>query len=280
MKAEELARFRTWGADTRGWRPSTRSTYAGKVDRADRWLQANRQVPVGKASTDSLAAWMSTLPLTAATRNGHRDALVAYFDFRRDRKLRRDNPARDLPRLREPRRVARSLTDRDIPTLHAVSTVWGRKWEVAILLLSNAGLRASEACGLKWADVSDGWIVVRGKGGHERVVPKCDDLRAALTLWRGETHDPVWVLPGRSEGRPMSYQGLYYGVREIGEAAGLVVHPHLLRSTFATSLLGAGVDVRTVQGLLGHASVATTGRYLASRDGAARDAVGRLPWAN
>ena len=280
MRPGDLARFRTWGGDTRGWRPSTRDSYSSKVRRADLWLQEHRTISVTRASTDSLAAYMTTLPPTPATRNGHRNALVAWYCYLAGVRRRRDNPAEALPRLREPRHVARALEDHSIPALLAAAQARGRKWFVAMMLLANGGLRASEACAVEWADVTGGWLTVHGKGGHERTVPLCRELREVLPVWRGESADPRWVLPGRWPGTHLTYQGLYYGVREIGEAAGVDVHPHLLRSTFATALLGQGVDVRTVQGLLGHANLATTSRYLAARDGAAEAAVCLLPWTS
>lgn len=279
MKRDDLANFRTWGADNRGWRPNTRTAYSRKVARTDVWLKEHRNVSVAKASTNSLMAYMSTTSTAPATRNGLRNALVAWYCYLTDTGRRRDNPAAPLPRLREPRIVPRSMSPEDIPLLLAIASAHGRKWRVAVRLLADTGMRATEACQLEWADVRDGWITVNGKGGHQRAIPKSDPLRAELRSWRGETSEPRWVLPGRWAGSHLSYQGLYYGVVQIGEAAGVEVHPHLFRSTFATQLLGAGVDVKTVQSLLGHANLATTSRYLAARDGAAEAAVDRLPWA-
>ncbi len=278
MRWVDLADFRTWGSDTRGWRPSTRDSYTSKVRRADMWLQEHRGIAVSRASTESLYWWLSSLSPAPATRNGHRNALVAFYCYLKDRHKRRDNPAEDLPRLREPRRVPKALSHEDVRLLLTVAAAHGRKWEVTLLLLTHTGMRASEACTLEWADVHDGWITVNGKGGHQRSVPKSEQLRDELAVWRGESGDAQWVLPGRWPGNHLSYPGLYYAVTEIGEAAGIEAHPHLFRSTFATALLGAGVDVKTVSGLLGHANIATTSRYLAARDGAAQDAVERLPY--
>lgn len=279
MKLHDLQDFRTWGADTRGWRPTTRHTYATKLVRADTWLLANRNVALPRASTDSLQAWLVTLPRTASTRNGHRNALAAYYAYLRDRRRRRDDPSIGLPRLREHRTVPRALTTAEVEHLLTIARAHSPKWGVALTMLAYTGVRASEACHVQWADLQGPWMTVTGKGGHQRTVPIHEDLRGALSVWRGQCDSPEWVLPGRWPGSRLTYQGLYYGFAAVADAAGLPAHPHLLRSTFATAMLDGGVDVRTVQRLLGHANLATTSRYLAARDALAVDAVSTLPWA-
>lgn len=280
MRTHDLADFRTWGYDTRGWAHSTRTDYTSRLLRAHRWLKANRTVPLPRASTDSLVAYLGSLPPSPSTRNGCRDALAAYYDHLKQQRRRRDNPATGLPRLREPRTVPRSLNERDVRLILDVAATRGAKWNLVLTLLLSTGLRASEACNLQWPDVQTPWLTVaNGKGGHQRMLPLPSTVAGVLDSWRDECPSPEWVLPGRWPDRPLSYQGLYYGVCKVGEAAGIDLHPHLCRSTYATSLLDAGADVRTVQGLLGHATLATTSRYLAARDSLAVEAVGRLPWA-
>ena len=280
VRYHDLATFRTWGFDNRGWRDTTRRDYSQRLLRAHRWLKTNRNVALAKASTDSLAAYLASLPPVPATRNGARDALLAYYSWRQATKRRGDNPAEALPRLREPRTVPRALEARQVSAVIAAAETFGPKWGVAIALLADCGPRASEACRLQWADVAEGWITVRdGKGGHDRSLPLHPDTALRLSAWRSSCPSPTWVLPGRDPTRPLSYQGMYSMVRQIGDAAGIPgLHPHLLRSSFATCLLDAKVDARTVQRMLGHATLATTSRYLAARDPLAQEAVGALPW--
>lgn len=279
MRRYDLQDFQRWGFDTRGWATSTRHDYTERLWRAHRWLTEHRNVPLPRASTDSLLEWLSSLPPTPATRNNGRDALAAYYAYLQDRGRRRDNPADSLPRLKEPRTVPRALESVEVRAVLNAAHDRSPKWVVAIKLLAYTGLRASEVCAVQWSELQPPWLTVtRGKGGNGRTVPLHPVLAGVLADWRTPCPSPVWVLPGRWPDRPLSYQGLYYGVRAIGEDAGLDLHPHLLRSSFATGLLDEGADVRTVSRLLGHATLATTSRYLASRDPLAAEAVERLPW--
>ncbi|MEO3812834.1 site-specific tyrosine recombinase XerD [Sphaerisporangium sp. B11E5] len=136
-------------------------------------------------------------------------------------------------------------------------------------VLYGTGARISEAVGLTVDDVDTAQVRLRGKGGRVRAVPlgryAADALGAYLTLGR-----PVIWAHGRgtaalflnARGGRLTRQGAWEVLQAAAERAGLVgVSPHMLRHSFATHLLDAGVDVRVVQELLGHASVTTTQVY-------------------
>ena len=131
--------------------------------------------------------------------------------------------------------------------------------------------RVSEAVGLDVDDVTDGDILrVRGKGSKERIVPIGSYARAAVDAYltrarpelarRGKA-SPRLFLGAR--GAPLSRQSAWLVIQVAAERANLEAHvsPHTLRHSFATHLLQGGADVRVVQELLGHASVATTQIY-------------------
>ncbi len=140
---------------------------------------------------------------------------------------------------------------------------------VLLELLYGAGLRISEAVGLDLDDVdrSERLVRVRGKGDKERIVPYGRAAGAAIDAWlvRGrpalQPRDHAVILNLR--GRRLSRQGAWQVVGRHAERAGLQgdISPHTLRHSFATHLLDNGADVRDVQELLGHASVATTQIY-------------------
>ena len=138
-------------------------------------------------------------------------------------------------------------------------------------LLYATGARVSEAVGLDVDDVTDGDILrVRGKGSKERIVPIGSYARAAVDAYltrarpelarRGKA-SPRLFLGAR--GAPLSRQSAWLVIQAAAERANLEAHvsPHTLRHSFATHLLQGGADVRVVQELLGHASVATTQIY-------------------
>jgi integrase/recombinase XerC len=148
---------------------------------------------------------------------------------------------------------------------------WAVRDRAVLELLYASGLRVSELCGLDFGDVDldRGRVRVMGKGGTERDVPfgevAADAVRVYLTEARSET-----VTPVRGAALFFNRRGRRLGSRDVraivekyrrGILAGRRVSPHTLRHSFATHLMEGGADIRAVQELLGHASLATTQRY-------------------
>jgi integrase/recombinase XerD len=137
-------------------------------------------------------------------------------------------------------------------------------------LLYACGMRVSELVGLRseMINLQDGWVRVLGKGSKERLIPihkRAAGLLGRYLLVRNrrfpERPEPE-AFVGRS-GKRLSRIQFWRDLAALAKAAGLrrAVHPHLLRHTFATHLLQGGADLRSVQELLGHASLATTQIY-------------------
>lgn len=131
----------------------------------------------------------------------------------------------------------------------------------------GSGLRISEAISLKVGDIDKSRMVIRvqqGKGAKDRYVmlsPKLLELlRAAWSVKR----DPVWLFPGRGPNGHITRHSVEVVCQKLHRASGISkpVTPHSLRHAFAVHLLEQGTDVRTIQLLLGHRSLATTARYL------------------
>jgi integrase/recombinase XerD len=108
-------------------------------------------------------------------------------------------------------------------------------------------------------------LLVRGKGGKDRVVPLSAAAReAALALRRARKQPGKWLFPGRDGRRPLTRQAFFLQLKQVVAKAGLDprrVSPHVLRHAFASHLLGRGADLRSLQLLLGHADIATTQIY-------------------
>lgn len=132
-------------------------------------------------------------------------------------------------------------------------------------LLYGAGLRVGEAEALDRddLDLDEGLVRVRrGKGGKERRVPMGPFAVAALRAWFASRPDDLRPAFLNQRGARMSQRSMRRVVDEAGKVAGVVgLHPHALRHSFATHLLDAGADLRGIQELLGHSSLATTQRY-------------------
>jgi integrase/recombinase XerC len=166
------------------------------------------------------------------------------------------------------------------------STWMGRRDRALIELLYGCGLRVSEAASLNHSDLSSrsGWVRVMGKGSKERWVPLNDLAKASLDRYfeispSPKDEDAVFIniqltrLTSRSMARILS--------RVVLQAASLSpewidanrnISPHALRHSFATHLLSAGADLRSIQELLGHSRLATTQRYTHLNLGELQDA--------
>jgi|GEM_PF-797052 site-specific recombinase XerD len=141
--------------------------------------------------------------------------------------------------------------------------------EAIVRLLFATGLRAAELLGITTADVKDPegqenetvWIKVTGKGRKERM---CAITGATLKCLRRYAAYMKLRMPHGKVGRlfPFTYQTLNRKLHEIGDRCGIAITPHVLRHSFATSMLGAGRDLREIQEMLGHANIATTAIYL------------------
>jgi integrase/recombinase XerD len=169
-----------------------------------------------------------------------------------------------IPYAREPRKLPVVLSaDEVVRFLEAVPSL---KTRAALTTAYAAGLRASEAVGLKVGDIDSGRMVIRvehGKGGKDRYVMLSAQLLGILrTYWR-LARPEHWLFPGRDGSKPTDVQVLHGACRSACAAAGLAkrVTVHTLRHSFATHLLESGTDIRIIQVLLGHANLSSTARY-------------------
>jgi site-specific recombinase XerD len=172
-------------------------------------------------------------------------------------------PAR-IAYAREPRKLPVVLSaDEVVRFLGAVPSLKAR---AALTTAYAAGLRASEAAGLKVANIDSRRMVIRvehGKGAKDRYVMLSAQLLGILrTYWR-LARPKVWLFPGRNESKPIDVQVLHSACRSARAASGLAkrVTVHTLRHSFATHLLESGTDIRIIQALLGHGNLSSTARY-------------------
>lgn len=246
----------------------TLAAYRNDLDRA-----ADAVASLGTASAGDLSqlgtAWASLAPSTVARRSA---ALRRFFGFLVDEGLRRDDPSSALPRPRFERPLPRILDENEVRRMfeaaedRASSDEGTAVRNLALLeLLYGSGLRASELVGLPRGAVRVGqpFLVVRGKGAKERLVPISSRAEAAVAKWMSEVpQGSLWLFPsGKSH---LSRVRLFQIVRAMAADAGISIErvsPHVLRHAFATHLLSGGADLRVLQSLLGHADIATTQIY-------------------
>ena len=180
-----------------------------------------------------------------------------------------------LPRVMTEGEVERLLNSCSEQSGSELKAARAQRDRTIIEMVYDCGLRASEVCSVRISDINEagGVIYIRGKGDKERVVPYVGILRTAvksylsearpLLLERGGASDPGYLFL-TTRGAQMSRNGLWKVVRKRGRDAGITVsrlHPHVLRHSFATHLQRRGMNLRTLQELLGHSSIATTEKY-------------------
>ena len=214
-------------------------------------------------------AWTELAPSTVARRSA---ALRRFFGFLLDDGIRQDDPSSALPRPRLQRPLPRILDSGEVEAMFTVAEERAASGEplalrnLALLeLLYGSGLRATELVSLPRRAVRPGqpFLMLRGKGDKERLVPVSARAAAAVQNWLPHVTDAgAWLFPGGKS--HLSRVRLFQLVRGMAALAGIApdrVSPHVLRHAFATHLLAGGADLRVLQSLLGHADIATTQIY-------------------
>ena len=233
-----------------------------------------RGQPVERADAALLRAYMAGLAghgLAARTQARRLSALRQFYRFLLGDGARADDPTLLLDAPRLPSLLPKYLSEQEVDQLLTAAAgragPAGQVARAALEILYATGLRISELLSLpRRALAGDAAVLlVRGKGGRERIVPLSDAARAAAAaLIAGGRDHGSWLFPGRDPRRPMTRQGFALLLKQVALAAGLDparVSPHVLRHSFASHLLARGADLRSLQLLLGHADIATTQIY-------------------
>lgn len=178
--------------------------------------------------------------------------------------LKRERTSFSIPSIRQPGKLPALLSREEVQRLigHAATV----KQRTMLMTTYAAGLRLNEVLHLRVTDIDSARMTIRveqGKGGQDRyTVLSAHLLEALRAYWKADR--PIhWLFPARRGDRPMDPSGLQK-VYQTAKARAGIVKPggiHALRHAFATHLLEAGVDLHTIQRLLGHKSIATTTRY-------------------
>lgn len=214
-------------------------------------------------------------PATAARRLS---ALRQFFRFLLQDGIRRDDPAALLDAPKRARPLPKLLSEDEVDhLLQAARALRDDPAEAARLtalleVLYASGLRVSELVSLRWPPFGDDprFLVIRGKGGKERLVPLSEPARQAIedyAGWRGEFitgKTSPWLFPSRGESGHLTRQRFGQLLKDLAVAASIdpaKVSPHVLRHAFASHLLAHGADLRAVQKMLGHADISTTQIY-------------------
>jgi len=266
-------------AAERGAAANTLDSYLRDLSDCARFL-GGRQADLERAGSEDLRAYVAALaaagrsPRTAARRLS---ALRQFYRFLFTEGLRGDDPATGLDAPRRGRSLPKLLSEAEVDLLLQSARERqgpeGTRLEALLELLYATGLRVSELVCLPLDAVARDprVLIVRGKGGRERLVPLSEPARAAVADFLGVRErflagrkDSRWLFPSRGASGHLTRHRVGQLLKELARESGIDparVSPHVLRHAFASHLLDHGADLRSVQKMLGHADISTTQIY-------------------
>jgi integrase/recombinase XerD len=245
----------------RQFSPHTQESYLLQIAQFARYFAQSPEV-LGPDEIRTYQLYLATeKKLAPSSRNTAASALRFLYAVT----LKKPWEVADLPRPKKSQTLPVVLSREEVAQfLEAVRTL---KQRTILTVCYAAGLRIAEATHLKITDIDSQRMMIRveqGKGRKDRYVMLSPALLTLLrTYWKTE-RPRHWLFPGALPGLPITSDAVQFACQQARRRAGLkkLITPHSLRHTFATHLLEAGTDVRTIQLLLGHRSLATTARYL------------------
>jgi integrase/recombinase XerD len=273
-------------AAERGAAANTLAAYDRDLAHAQDWLD-RAGLDFGEAAQENLEAYLvhcDAQGLSRATRARRLSALKQLYRFAFEEGLRGDNPALQISGPGRDKRLPKSLSIEEVDRLLDAAQAHGRnpseraRNACLMQVLYATGMRVTELVSLPVSSARGDprMLLIRGKGGKERMVPLSPPARTALAEWltqrdaqedaartEGKPASPH-LFPSRGKAGHLTRHAFYILIKELAVEAGVSpdkVTPHTLRHAFATHLLANGADLRAIQTLLGHADVATTEIY-------------------
>lgn len=249
---------------------NTKAAYGADLRAASATLDGRLSAATASDLERLAEAW---LPLAASTAARKSSVLRRFYGFLAQEGLRGDDPSAALPRPQTVRPLPKTLGHGEVDALFAeldrrramAATPQTLRLIALVELLYGSGLRATELVSLPRNALrrNEPFLILRGKGGRERLVPISDRARAAVAEWSAHVSPGAAYLFPSGTGH-ISRIRLYQLIKALAADAGIDprrISPHVLRHAFATHLLEGGADLRALQTLLGHADIATTQIY-------------------
>lgn len=266
---------------------NTLLAYGRDLVHFDDWLarQGRDFSTASRADIEAYLVALDTEGLAKSTRARRLSSIKQLYRFAYDEALRDDNPSLQIKGPGRDKKLPKTLSMEEVDRLLEHSETHGRsagdrlRNACLMQLLYATGMRVSELVGLPVAAVRGDpqLLLIRGKGGKERMVPLSPPAQAALAAWlvhrdAGEESARLengaapsrFLFPSRGKSGHLTRVRFFTLIKEIAVASGVSpekVTPHTLRHAFATHLLENGADLRAIQTLLGHADIATTEIY-------------------
>lgn len=261
----------------RGMSDNTRAAYRSDVEKLVCYL-ADGATTLGDVTLDTLhnfAADLHDLGISPRSQARIVSGVKSFFKFLKNQQFIEYNPARMLENPQVGLHLPEVLTVAEIDAMLAaidLATPEGQRNRAIVETLYSCGLRVSELVNLEIGKVfvDEGYVIVTGKGSKERVVPISESALREISAWMDHRAD-IDIKPGEEQmlfvsrrGKRLTRVMIFYIIKRLAELAGIrkEISPHTLRHSFATHLLEGGANLRAIQQMLGHESIATTELYL------------------
>lgn len=263
----------------RGLSENSRLAYGQDVEKFVQFITSEPDMPslagVREEHLHTFIASLHDLGIGARSQARIISGLRSFFKYLRMERIIDDDPTALLENPRLGQHLPEVLTIEEIDAMEAeidLGSDFGQRNLAIIETLYSCGLRVSELCNLTLSRVD--WdravIIVDGKGNKQRMVPVSESAMLQIRLWL-DRRSEIQAKRGDEDILFLSYRGrrlsrvmVFYIIRDLAEKAGIrrSISPHTLRHSFATHLLEGGANLRAIQMMLGHESIATTQIYL------------------
>jgi integrase/recombinase XerD len=271
-----VIRFLDYVRHERALAENTQAAYRRDLRDFQEWLGSRAAATLSVRDLGDYFAALAKKGLARASIARQAATLRTFYSFLQLEGVITESPAELLTAAKRDDAIPGTLSPAQVDRLLAgpeAKTPVGLRDRALLELLYATGCRASEVSAMRLSDVhlAESFCTCRGKGDKERVVPLGRRAIAALAAWiegprkafaARAGSQPAWVILS-SRGNRLSRMRIWEVVREHAAGAGIPpdIGPHTLRHSFATHLVAGGVDLRHVQEMLGHSSIATTQRY-------------------
>jgi integrase/recombinase XerD len=280
VSANSIESFLDMMSAERGASTNTLDAYRRDLEACDQFLTSSES-SLRRASRDDVKRYLSHLArshIAQSTQARKLSTLRQYFGFLYADGVRKDDPTSAVDSPRRVQALPKILSRSDVKALidaarkRAIAPE-GRRLLCMVELLYASGLRVSELVTMPLSAVRrrDGFLLVKGKGGKERLVPlnsaardAIEDYVAAMAGFVGEGAKSRYLFPSRGKEGHLTRRRCHQLLKELALDANVdpdKLSPHVLRHAFATHLVEGGADLRSVQTMLGHADIATTQIY-------------------
>jgi integrase/recombinase XerD len=255
---------------------NTLAAYTRDLKHFREWLEGRNPAQLSVRELADFIAWLGGKKLAPASISRHTAAMKVFYRYLQLEGIVQENPAELLLSQKQWERIPEVMSQETMQNVLSAPTAGDSFWKrdrALLELMYASGCRVSEVSNLTLKDLQlgEGYCRCHGKGNKTRIVPLGKPAIAAVDAYlleerphliRGAASPPEWLFVSR-RGLQLRREAIWEIVKRCAVRAGASpdVSPHTLRHSFATHLLGGGADLRQVQEMLGHASIATTQIY-------------------